>query len=226
MNALVKDSARRAVAAGLHKAASAAELGRLTDNELLELIRQSPIPDQLVGEARAARAERRADLLARKRRETAALEREVPPLRSRYEAAQANVATKLAEVDAARAASGAAHNNFVNRELRGRHAINAIDAELELMTPGVITEFVARMRNDAETLRKEGFELVSVNFDAGAAARNAERLLQIEARGVAAAKAEELALMLDEDAIPAALKDIERNMVELAKAARAAQGRA
>ena len=75
MNAVTK-IARREVGATLRRAVSAADIGGLSDRELLALIRESPIPEQLAAEARAAKTERRAELLAMKKREITSLERD------------------------------------------------------------------------------------------------------------------------------------------------------
>jgi hypothetical protein len=214
MNAMVSRIARKEVSAALQRAHSAAELGNLTDRELLELIRQSPIPDTLLGEARAARKERRAELVAKRERERAEVERDAPALQKRVADAQAAVATKRAELDSAVAVLTAASDERRTRDLLGRYAVAAVDAELERTAAPAIDQFIARLMNRLDSMR--------TTISGG---DYAERTLLMDGFGPAIRKAEELKVTaLDGEELIAALKDIEANIAEIGRAARLERG--
>ncbi len=240
MNATVKRVAAREVSTALHRAHSAAELGRLSDRELLELIRQSPIPDQLAGEARAVRTERRRELVALKQRELAATEREMPAILRKCAEARAVMATKQTEFDAAKSALETAETERRTRDVRCRHTVAMIDVELELSAPEAIAAFIARIDSEWQQLRSCGqltvVELRSrhpyggVSDKTGAdlsetSAENERTGLRMDGLLAARAKAEELkCTALDGEELAAALNEIEANMLELGRAARAARG--
>ena len=225
MNAVVR-AARREVSAAIRRAVSAADIGGLSDQEIIDLIRGSELPEQLAGAARAAKTERRVELVDTKKREIAAAERDGAMLRKDYETAEATVAGKRAELNAAQRALDAAHGAFVARDIRHRHAVAAIDAELQLLAPKPIADFIERMNAEWERLRAGSFELVGANLGGeDAAARNAAKSLRMDGLTAAIAAANALKLTaLDGEALLAKLKDIEANMLDMARAERVARG--
>lgn len=142
------------------------------------------------------------------------------------ESAEAKLALKRAEASAAQRAFDAAHDARVRRDNQYHHAVAAIDAELKLLAPETIDAFVARMSAEWEQMRASGFALVGIHLGGEeAAARNADKSLRMEGLQAAIAEAEKLRLTaLDGEPLLAALKDIETNMLDLARAARAARG--
>jgi hypothetical protein len=233
VNAVTK-IARREVSAALRRVGAAVDIGGLTDRELLELIRGSPLPGQLLGAAHAARQERRADLVARRDRERAATERNCAVLQQKCRDAQAAVAAKQTELDTAVRAASDARHELMSRDMRGRNFVSAIDVELELSASEAINAFVARMDAEWQSLRNRGALVVygGSGHPADVAQDRQESIqqnqdvsLRMEGLRAAAAKAAELRLTaLDGEPLLAALADIEAGMLELAKAARTARG--
>jgi hypothetical protein len=236
MNAVTK-AIRSEVSGSLRPASIAADIGGMSDRELLELLRKSPIPAQLVGEARTALRERRAQLVSIKKRETEALERELPVLQRRDAACAAAVAEKQAELERAKRAPEVAHQELLCRGMKTQAAVNATDAELRLSAPDVIDARIAAWDAEWDQLRNRGaFQVLeirphvfagsSARKDLKATAEHHEQIgLRMEGLQAAVIEAERLKLIaLDADEAVTALNDIESNMAELAKAARHALG--
>lgn len=236
MNAVTK-IARREVSTLLRRAVSAADIGGLSDRELLALIRESPIPDQLIGEARAALRERRAQLVAIKKREIETLERELPALQRKDAACAAAVAEKQGELESAKRAHVEAHHEMISRGMKTQAVVNATDAELRLSAPDVIDARTAAWQAEWDQLRNRGaFQVLEIRphvfsgsttrKDLDATAQHHEQIgLRMEGLQAAIIEVEKLKLVvLDADEAVDALNNIESNVTERAKAARRAQG--
>jgi hypothetical protein len=236
MNAVTK-AIRNEVSASLRRASLAADIGGMSDRELLELFRQSPIPEQLVGEAQAARRGRRAQLIAAKQREIESMEREVPALQRKDAACAAMVVEKQAELEGAKRAQVDAHHELLHRGLRTQAIVNAADAELTLSAPSLIDARIAAWQAEWDRLRNRGpFQVLEIRphafagsttrKDLDATAEHHERIGQfMESLQVAIMEAEKLkVVVLDASEASAALDNIEANMTDLAKAARLALG--
>jgi hypothetical protein len=237
VNAVTK-IARREVGAALRRAVSAADIGGLSDRELLELVRQSPIPAQLIGEARAALRERRAKLVATKKSEIESLERELPALQRKDATCATVVSEKQAELDRAKRARDDAHHELLRRGIKSQAMVSATDAELRLSAPDVIDARIAAWQAEWDQLRNRGsFQVLEIrpHFFAGsttrkdldATAQHHDQIgLRMEGLQLAMIEAEKLKLVvLDADEAVTELNELESTMAELAKAARLARGR-
>jgi phage-related tail protein len=233
MNAMVKAAARE-VKAALQRVSDAVDITGMSDRELLDLIRQSPLPGHLVAEAQSVRSQRRADLFARKQRELAATERQIPALKRKCEEAETRMATARAEYETARRALEAARDEMTTRDRVCKHTVAILDAELELLAPESINAFIARLDAEWQATRNRGVLVVyggsrhpaDVAEDQQEASRqNNDTGARMDGLRAASAKAEELKFTaLDGDELAATLATIEADMVNLAKAARAARG--
>jgi chromosome segregation ATPase len=243
MNAMVK-AARREVKAALQRVSGAADLSAMSDRELLELIRESPLPGQLVGQAQAARQTRREELVARKERELAAVEREIPALVEQRTAARDAVVQAEAALEAAKRGLSDAENELRARGYRSQSLCAAIDGELELSAPDVIAAAITRAETEWEQLRSRGVLIAMPTRPRSADAEsfgvrdperdaviehtrmeNQQAGLRMDGLGAVMRALEALKLTtLHGEALLAEIASIEGRWLELGQAARAAQG--
>ena len=217
--------ARREIGALLRRAAAAADVGGVSDHDLLALFRQSPLAEQLVDQAEAARQNQREELVAAEKRERASADGDCAALRKEWEGAEAGSPGKRAEIKALELTADRAKNRHAARDLQANYTIASIHAQLERLAPRALTEFIARHRAEADRLRRDGFELVGVNLgDEATVQRNAEKNLRVEGHELIADEAVKLMhTAIDGEALASALEKLDASVLELGKVARDAR---
>jgi hypothetical protein len=245
VNAVTK-AARGEVKAALERAAGAIDVGGITDKEVIDLVRRSPMARHAAAEAALAKQQRRIELRALIAEEHAASERDGADLQRRHREA---VARRDAKAQELRLAEQEVNEAATAIAVRGRfrdHMLGRYEAELETLIPREITEFGARCDaawNDWRTAAPElphriveGLVVYSGSGDGppaspeysrkrteNAAALDRHRLIG-ESFGAAAKAAQALTFPEGSEELRAALESIWDRRLELAKAARAARG--
>jgi hypothetical protein len=196
----------REVSASLRRAADAVRIGDLSDREVLDLIRQSPLTDRFMVEARAAIKRQRTELVAKKRRAQAAAERAAPTLMQALQERRTIVAAQIEALRAAQAAEFEADLAMKQSEVSVRRVVSDCDFTLESLAPKEIDEFIARCAQAAEQLRTRG--LVGQLDDTRDVYRQTNECLEQLGRAIQEAAALKLTDLDGED-LRAALERIE-----------------
>lgn len=145
--------AKRALRDALRRGGAAAELGRLSDQEIDEAVSTAPFLQDAIRKKLGAKQEARAAAFKRRAALLASAASEIPPLVKRSEETQAAADQARTTLLEKRKEADAAATAVMTAEYRWRSGVAAIDGELEASADPAIEQALERLQREYESLR-------------------------------------------------------------------------